>query len=152
MRKLAIAIVASGLSTTASAWGHIPVMRAHSSHTLNVHDEGHLRYVKSAGSVIIDEGRATGSFPGTVKVRFSYDGEPTVNARFTISGAGGSISARGRARLNSLTSLTPSFAGTMTITAGTGRYAHIHGGGGLYGVYSRRSYGLTVQAIGKLPY
>jgi hypothetical protein len=152
MKKLAIIIVASGLGTTAIAWGDIPVTRAHTSRTLNVRDEGRLRYVKSAGPVIIDEGRATGSFPGTVKVRFSYDGEPTVHARFTISGAGGSISALGTARLNSLTSLTPSFTGTMTITVGTGRYAHIRGGGGLYGVYSRRSYGLTVQAIGKLPY
>jgi phage gpG-like protein len=148
----AIAIGPSTLGAAAIAWGHTPIVRAHTSRTLTVRDEGHLRYVKSSGTVIIDEGRATGTFPGTVKVRFSYDGEPTVNARFTISGARGSISARGTARLNSLTSRTPSFAGTMTITGGSGRYAHIHGGGGLYGVYNRRSYGLTVQAVGKLPY
>lgn len=148
----ALAIGTSLLAATALAWGHTPITRAYTSRTLNVRDEGHLRYIKSSGSVIIDEGRATGTFPGKVKVRFSYDGEPTVNARFTISGADGSISARGTARLNSLTSLTPSFTGTMTITGGSGRYAHIHGGGGLYGVYSRRNYGLTVQAVGKLPY
>jgi hypothetical protein len=40
----------------------------------------------------------------------------------------------------------------MTITGGSGRYAHAHGGGELFGVYYRRSYALTVQAIGKLPY
>jgi hypothetical protein len=126
--------------------------RAHASRTLNIHDEGHLRYIKSSRSLIIDEGRASGSFPGWVKLRFSYEGEPTVHASFTISGAGGSINARGTARLSSLTSLTPSFTGTMRITGGSGRDAHIHGGGGLYGVYNRRTYGLTVQAIGKLPY
>jgi phage gpG-like protein len=154
MREIAcaLAIGVSALAVSAVAWGQAPIARAHTSRTLNVRDEGRLRYVQSSGTVIIDEGRATGTFPGTVTVRFSYDGEPTVNARFTISGASGSISARGTARLSSLTSLTPSFTGTMTITGGSGRYAHVHGGGGLYGVYNRRNYGLTVQAVGKLPY
>jgi hypothetical protein len=119
---------------------------------LNVRDEGRLRYIRSSGEQIIDEGHATGSFPGWVKVRFLYNGEPTVGARFTISGSGGSITARGTARLSSPTSPSPSFHGKMTVTGGTGRYAHIHGGGELYGVYNRRSYGLTVQTIGKLPY
>ena len=94
---------------------------AQASSVLNVRDEGHLRFVHASGSVIIDEGRVSGSFPGSAKVRFLYDGEPDVSARFTITG-------------------------------GTGRYAHIHGSGELFGVYYRRSYGLTVQAIGKLPY
>ena len=119
---------------------------------LNVRDEGRLRYVKSSGEVIIDEGHATGSFLGWVKVRFLYNGEPTVSARFTISGSSGSISARGTARLSSPTSPSPSFHGSFTVTGGSGRYAHIHGSGELYGVYYRRSYALTVQANGKLPY
>jgi hypothetical protein len=146
----AVGIGASAVRASTLAWGG--TLTAHAARTLNVRDEGRLHYVKSAGTIIIDEGRASGTFPGTVKVRFSYDGEPTVNARLTISGASGSISARGTARLSSLTSPTPSFTGTMTITGGSGRYAHVRGGGGLYGVYSRRNYGLTVQAVGKLPY
>jgi hypothetical protein len=137
---------------TASAWGRSGGARADVARVLNVRDEGRLHYIKSSGSVIIDEGRASGTFPGSVKVRFSYDGEPEVSAAFTISGPGGSISARGTARLSNPTALSPSFHGTMTITGGSGRYAHIHGGGELFGVYYRRSYGLTVQAIGKLPY
>ena len=119
---------------------------------LSVHDTGHLRFVHASGSVIIDEGPVTGSFPGSVRVRFLYDGEPTVSAQFTISGDGGSVSARGTGTLSSPTSTTPSFGGHMTITGGSGRYAHIHGAGELFGVYNRRSYALTVQAIGKLPY
>jgi hypothetical protein len=126
--------------------------KAHAARVLRVRDEGRLRYVRSSGEVIIDEGHATGSFAGWVKVRFLYNGEPTVSARFTISGSGGSISARATARLSSPTSPSPSFHGTMMITGGSGRYAHIHGSGELYGVYYRRSYALTVQAIGKLPY
>lgn len=119
---------------------------------LNVQDTGHLRFVHASGSVIIDEGPVSGSFPGSVRVRFLYDGEPTVSARFTITGHGGSISARGTGTLSSPTSATPSFGGNMTITGGSGRYAHVRGGGQLFGVYNRRSYALTVQAVGKLPY
>ena len=125
---------------------------AQASSVLNVRDEGRLRFVHASGSVIIDEGRVTGTFPGAAKVRFLYDGEPDVSAQFTIVGHGGSISARGTGRLSSPTSPSPSFSGHMTITGGTGRYAHVHGSGELFGVYYRRNYGLTVQAIGKLPY
>jgi hypothetical protein len=125
---------------------------AQASSVLNVRDEGHLRFVHASGSVIIDEGRVSGTFPGSARVRFLYDGEPDVSAAFTITGHAGSVSARGVGRLSSPTSPSPSFSGHMTITGGTGRYAHIHGSGELFGVYYRRSYGLTVQAIGKLPY
>jgi hypothetical protein len=154
--RLALSVVAVGVATAvgvnASASGSVGRPTAHAARVLNVRDEGRLHYVRSSGEVIVDEGHATGSFPGWVKVRFFYNGEPTVGARFTIYGSGGSISARGTARLSSPTSPSPSFRGTMTITGGSGRYAHVHGSGGLYGVYYRRSYGLTVQAIGKLPY
>jgi hypothetical protein len=125
---------------------------AKASSLLSVRDEGRLHFVHSSGSVIIDEGRVSGTFPGSAKVRFLYDGEPDVSAEFTIAGHGGSVSARGTGRLSNPTSPSPSFSGHMTITGGTGRYAHIHGSGQLFGVYYRRSYGLTVQAIGKLAY
>jgi hypothetical protein len=154
--RLALAVVSLGAVTVvalgASAWAHPGNPRAHAARVLNVRDDGRLHYIKSSGEVIIDEGHATGSFPGWVKVRFLYNGEPAVSARFTIYGSAGTVSARGTARLSSPTSPSPSFHGTMTITGGSGRYAHVHGGGELYGVYYRRSYALTVQAIGKLPY
>jgi hypothetical protein len=130
----------------------IVVSAAQAASVLDVRDEGHLRFVRASGSTILDEGPVTGSFPGQAHVRFVYDGEPEVSAQFTIAGHGGSVSARGTGRLSSPTSPSPSFRGHMTITGGSGRYAHIHGGGELFGVYYRRSYRLTVQAIGKLPY
>jgi hypothetical protein len=144
------AAVAAAAGTTSK-----PAGQAHFAQTakvLSVHDEGHLRFVHASGSVIIDEGSVSGTFPGSVRVRFLYDGEPQVSAQFTISGHGGSVSAHAVGRLSSPTSSTPSFSGHMTITGGSGRYAHVHGSGELFGVYYRRSYALTVQAIGKLPY
>ncbi len=155
-RRRSVALIGTGILALAMAAGASgsasgrPAARA--ARVLSVRDEGRLHFTKSSGELIIDEGRASGSFPGWIRARFLYNGEPTVTAHFTISGAGGSISARGSGRLSSPTSPSPSFHGTMSVTGGTGRYAHIHGGGELYGVYYRRSYALTVQAIGKLPY
>jgi hypothetical protein len=153
---LSVAALLPALAAAASAGkpvreaARVPVAQA--AAVLNVHDEGHLHFVHASGSVIIDAGSVTGTFPGSVRVRFLYNGEPKVSAEFTISGHGGSVSARGTGTLSSPTSPSPSFRGHMTITGGSGRYAHIHGAGELFGVYYRRSYALTVQAIGKLPY
>lgn len=126
--------------------------RADAAGVLNVRDEGHLHFVHASGSTILDEGYVSGTFPGTARARFVYDGEPRVSAQITISGHGGAVSARGAGTLNSPTNPSPSFHGHMTIEGGSGRYAHIHGGGELYGVYNRRSYALIVQAIGRLSY
>lgn len=146
-----VAIVA-GEGLGAPEVGASPAPTARAARSLNVHDEGRLRFKSSSGSQLLDEGRASGSFPGWVKARFDYNGEPTVTARFTIYGSGGSISARASGRLSSLTSPSPSFRGKISVIGGSGRYAHVHGSGELYGVFYRRSYGLTVQAIGKLSY
>lgn len=144
------AIAAALLGAPSLADSQTPA--ADAAAVLNVRDEGRVHYVKSSGSTIIDEGRASGTVPGWVKVGFAYSGEPTVAARFTITGRYGSISAHATARLSNPSSASPSFRGTVTITGGTGRYLHAHGRGELYGVFYRRSYDLTVQAIGRLAY
>jgi hypothetical protein len=151
-RRSARATAFAAAAATLTLGALLLVAGALAASVLNVRDEGHLRFVHASGSVIIDEGSVSGTFPGSARVRFLYDGEPDVSAQFTISGHGGSVSARGTGRLSSPTSPSPSFRGHMTIVGGSGRYAHIRGGGELFGVYDRRSYALTVQAIGKLPY
>jgi hypothetical protein len=139
-----------GEAATQASVHKTPVAR--SARTVRVHDEGHLHFSSSSGSQLIDEGSASGTLPGKVRLRFTYDGSPIVSAQFTVRGAGWSIRARARGRLSNPTSPSPSFRGSLTITGGSGRYAHARGSGELFGVFNRRSYGLTVQAIGKLTY
>jgi hypothetical protein len=132
---------------TAGAGGP-PAARA--SRALNVRDEGRLRLVRESGSLLLEEGPATGTLPGTVKVRFDIGA--TISAQFTIyARGGGSISGHGSGALRS-TSAYSTFGGKLTVTGGTGRYAHARGSGGLYGAIDRKTYALTVQAIGKLSY
>jgi hypothetical protein len=120
------------------------------AHVTSVKDEGHLHMVSESGSNLLEEGPVSGTIPGRVKVSFNVG--PTVRATFTIyPSGGGSISGRGQGSLHS-TGLYASFGGSLTVTDGTGRYAHAHGSGGLYGVIDRKTYALTVQTVGKLDY
>jgi hypothetical protein len=126
--------------------------QARSAQSVNVKDEGHLRLVRSSGSLLIDEGPASGTIPGKVRVNFIYNGNPTVSAQITIYGHNGVVNAHASGRLSSPTSASPSFEGTLAISGGSGRYAHAHGSGQLYGVFYRRSYAMVVQTRGSLRY
>jgi hypothetical protein len=146
------ALLCACVPAVGSASSSTAANRAHSARTLSVKDEGNLRFVRSSGSTLIDEGHATGTIPGNVRIHFTYNGNPSVSAQITIYGAHGTIQVRASGRLSSPTSPNPSFSGALTITGGSGRYSHAHGGGKLYGVFHRRSYGMIVQTQGTLHY
>ena len=148
MRRAATATIVLGLGLGLG----LGVATAHGASALQVRDEGQLHYVSDNATQIFDEGHVAGTIPGTGRVDFTYNASPDVNARFTIHGAGGSIDGEARAKLNSPSSLTPSFRGTLRITGGSGRYAHAYGSGELFGVFHRHGYGLIMQAIGTLRY
>ncbi len=119
---------------------------------LSVKDEGHLHMVSNSGSSLVEEGPVSGTIPGTVRVNFDIG--PTVYASFTIYvHGGGSISGKGHGTLHS-TGAYSTFGGSLSVTHGTGRYAHAHGTGGLYGAINRRNsaYPMTVQTTGTLYY
>jgi hypothetical protein len=146
----AAGLVAAGASLAAG--GRVSAT-GRAAHAISVKDEGHLHMVGNAnGSELVEEGTFVGTIPGRVRVDFNIG--PTVYASFTIYVHGvGSISGKGHGSLHS-TSAYSTFGGTLSVTHGTGRYAHAHGVGGLYGAINRRSssYPMTVQTTGTLYY
>ena len=126
--------------------------RAHSARLLKVNDSGHLHLLHAYGEVIEEEGKASGSLPGTVFVHMTVSAS-NVTATFTIrSEGGGSIEGHGEAALHS-SGRYSSFAGTLSVSHGTGRYSHAHGSGKLYGTIERTPIKhLTVQTTGTLDY
>jgi hypothetical protein len=148
----AVGLAAIATVCSASLAGPALASSAQSASTFRVKDEGQLHLTQSSGSTLYDEGSAHGSLAGTVKVRFVYNGDPTLSAQITIVGRSGSIRAQGSGRLSNPTSSTPSFAGSATIVSGTGRYRAAHGTGKFYGVFYRRTFGLTVQTEGTIHY
>jgi len=149
MRNAIVSILAvfAGVAHTAPAH----TAPAHTARTLNIADTAHLHFVReTAGSVLIDEGKATGGLPGVVKVGFEVGA--TVKASFTLSSRHGALIGSGFAKPHSSGGEYSSFAGTLTITHGTGRYAHAHGRGGFYGTINRGNDAITVQTTGALAY
>jgi hypothetical protein len=123
--------------------------QARAARTLSVHDLAKTHLVNASGDTLIEEGRAFGSLPGSARVTLSFNGS-TTTSRFTFHLSGGSISGRGRAKLHSGNGHYESFGGTATIIGGTGRYAHISGNGGFYGVLDRSNSNAEVQVTGNL--
>ena len=74
-----LALVAASLSAAYAA-GLGPTARA--SATQSVKDEAHLHLTGTNGSLLIEEGQATGQVPG--KVKASFELESSVTSNFTI--------------------------------------------------------------------
>jgi hypothetical protein len=143
-------ILAASLAGT--AYGNRFQARAHSARTLNVTDTAHVHLVSETESgELVEEGEAKGALPGTVRVQFSI--AATINATFTIRNRYGSLSGRGSGAIHG-TGMQASFGGSMSVTRGTGRYAHAHGHGGFYGTIDRENthYPAVVQTTGTLTY
>jgi hypothetical protein len=111
--------------------------------------DAHLHYVTAKGSYLIEEGYASGPLAGLVKARIRVTAE--ISGSFTFYPRGGSISGRGVGTLHE-SGIYASFGGSVTVLGGSGRYAHAHGAGGFYGVYDRRTLGVTIQTTGNLSY
>jgi hypothetical protein len=145
----AACIATAAQSVKASTYTAQPPDRAHTAHVLNATDTAHLHYVSSSGSLLFDEGKATGTLPGSMRVHLDLG--TTFTGTFTIFASGGSIEGRGSATPHG-SGTYESFAGTLTVTGGTGRYAHAHGHGGLYGTFDRDNYALVIKTTGGLTY
>ncbi len=141
-------LAALAITSTAEGSG-----RARAARALSVNDTAHLHFTRESHAQLIDEGAATGSLPGTVRVAF--DVGATVYANFTIYAHGGSIVGSGTGTLHTSKSRSDayvSFGGTLAVSHGTGIYAHAHGHGGFYGVVDRKNYSATIQTTGTLTY
>jgi hypothetical protein len=136
------AVMAFAPSTTAHA-----TARAARSERLAI--SAHLHYVNARGSYLIEEGEASGPLAGLVKAQIRVTAD--ISGSFTFYPHGGSISGSGSGKLHE-SGTYASFGGTVTVIGGTGRYAHAHGGGGLYGVYNRKTLGVTISTSGNLSY
>jgi hypothetical protein len=139
----AIAALVAGTSIYAGA------VTGADAQTLKATDTAKLHYLKASGSTLYEEGVAKGTIPGTMRAHCTLGS--TFTATFTIYTHGGTIIGRGTATPHG-SGVYESFAGKLTVTGGTGRYAHAHGHAGLYGTFNRRTYALVIQTTGSLSY
>jgi hypothetical protein len=122
---------------------------AHTAHALRATDTAKLHYVSAAGSELLEQGKTTGTIPGSMRAQVEIGA--TISGNFTIYTQSGSIKGHGVATPHG-GGIYESFAGTVVVTGGTGRFAHAHGHTGLYGTFDRNTYALTIQTTGTLSY
>lgn len=118
---------------------------AHASHVLGGTATAHLHLISADGSKLIEEGPASGALTGTTHAELHLGALFT--GTFTIRTARGTISGYGRATPHS-TGRYQSFSGSFIASHGSGRYAHIRGRAGLYGVFDRRTDSVVIQTTG----
>jgi hypothetical protein len=111
--------------------------------------EAKLRYVHSSGSTLIEEGPVSGGIAGRMRATLRLGAIFTGSFRFYTKA--GEIRGQGTAHPHG-SGRYESFAGTDVMTGGTGRYAHVHGHGSMYGTLDRKTYDVTIQTRGMLHY
>lgn len=121
----------------------------HVARSLNATITAHLHLVKAEGSELFEEGPVTGALPGSMEAQLKTGA--TFTGSFTTHTSNGSIKGHGSATPHGV-GRYQSFSGTFLVTGGTGRYTHISGHAGLYGVFDRRTDSVIVQTTGKLSY
>ena len=144
---LATAVLLAALA--AGAW---PVAGQASSarvRVLRATDRATLHYVSSTVNVFYETGRASGTLPGWMRVHMRLGA--TFSGSYVIQTAGGSIRGKGSAIPHG-SGTYESFAGTIAVTGGTGRFRHAHGRTQVYGTFNRINNQLELQTTGKLYY
>jgi hypothetical protein len=126
-------------------------VRVDAARALKATDRANLHYLqgKSSGSLLFEEGPASGTLPGSMRVY--ADIGPTLTASFTIFTRYGTIVGHASAKPHG-SGKYESFAGSLVAAGGTGSYSHAHGSTGFYGVLNRDTYAMTVQTTGTLAY
>ncbi len=102
--------------------------RARSAATVSLHESGNLRLTSKHGFTLDEQGSASGTFNGTIRVRLTIISSSHVRAEVSISRSGGSISGEATASYRK-DGASASFSGSMSISGGTGSYSHAHGSG-----------------------
>jgi len=138
-----LALLATLLSSTVGA-----TARA-AADTMSVKDTAHLQLLKASNSTLTEAGKATGTLPGSVQVMLKITGR-TASSSFRITADGGSIWGHGAGELKLGKGGYESFGGSLAVDGGSGRFAHAHGSGGLYGTLNRLNDAMTVQVSGDL--
>ncbi len=110
---------------------------------------GRLHLVRAEGSQLFEEGPVSGALDGSMRATLSTGA--SFSGTFATHTGVGSIYGRGRATPHG-SGRYQSFSGTFLVTGGSGRYTHISGHGGLYGVFDRRSDSVVIQTTGKLSF
>jgi hypothetical protein len=146
---LTVALAATGgLPASGALAARAPRARVARTQAFNLNSNLHL--LGRPGHILNEQGSFTGSQSGTIRIRFTSVTSTSGSATFTAYSSGGSVSGYATTR-GRVVGAFAYFGGSMTVTGGTGRWAHAYGRGlGFSGVVDRRSFHATTHMQGSI--
>jgi hypothetical protein len=119
--------------------------------TIDVKQTARLRLVRKVGTVLYEQGTASGTLPGVVSATLKVNvakvgGEVTFYPR-----GGGTITFKATGAPTSAGVISKA-AGSMTVVRGSGRFARARGNVRFNATLNRRNWAINVSASGRLRY
>jgi hypothetical protein len=125
---------------------------ATAARTLNLNESGSLHMTSKHGFTLNEQGSASGTIRGTIYIHLNLSSPTRVTAEVNIYPSGGSLTGSGSASYRVVGSYA-SFSGTLSISRGTGTYAHARASGlSFTGTVQRRGDAVAVRLSGPLSY
>jgi hypothetical protein len=128
---------------------HGPAAVAARSESLN--ETAQLRVVSRHGIIFNEQGPASGTFRGTLTLLLTAK-VTRVSIQFSANPSGGTLRGEGSANVQAQGAIGR-VNGIVSITGGSGRYAHAHGSGlAITGTVDRHNYNLSIRVTGTMSY
>jgi hypothetical protein len=135
---------------TAAAHSAAPLARA--SRTASLSESGHLHLTSKHDVTLNEQGSATGTITGAIYIHLHLTSTSKVTAEVSIYPTGGSLSGNGSA-VYRVEGSVAAFTGTLSITRGSGKYAHARASALRFtGTIQRRGDAVSVHVSGPLSY
>ncbi len=148
---MALAPLSSGeRSATAGQTQATATPSALAARTISLDETGHLHLTSKHGFTLNEQGSASGTITGTIYVHLTIASTSSVTAEVNIYPSAGSISGKGSGGYLRGSTMA-SFSGSMSISRGTGSYAHAHGSGlSFSGTIQKSNDAITVHVSGRV--
>lgn len=128
-----------------------PSSRAHMARSLSMNETAQLRVLSRRGIIFNEQGPASGTFRCTLTLRLTAK-VTHVSIQFSANPSGGTLRGEGSANVQPEGAIGR-VTGTVSITGGSGRYAHAHGSRlAITGTVNRHNYNLSIRVTGTMYY
>ncbi len=145
---LFVGVVVGVAPSGAASGGGGPVAAAARTQSFDISSTLHL--IGHPGHVLNEQGTFSGTQSGTIAIRFTSVTSTSGEATFTAYPSGGSVSGRTSTK-GEVVGAHVYFSGSMTITGGTGKWAHASGRGlGFSGIVDRQNFHATTHMTGAI--
>ena len=122
----------------------------HSARAVSLNESGSLHLTSKRGFTLNETGSATGTIRGAIYIHLHLVSNSRVTSEVNIYPSGGSLSGSGSASYQ-VNGGYASFAGSLSITRGTGSYGHAHAANLRFtGTIQRRNDSVAVRLSGTL--